>query len=79
MHSIVQQYSHSESTTWNISVPDEGSSSSFLSLLLHAFASLVVNRCFLESKITGVGVSPDSLFNAPLEGVGSALETDLAS
>ena len=52
--------------------------SSCFSLLLHPFASLAVNRCCLESKITSAGVCPDSLISAPSGVVGSAARMDLA-
>jgi len=66
MSSVVRLCSCSISTTRHIGVPDEGSLCSSFSLLLHPFASLAANRCCLESKITGAGVSPDSLISAPL-------------
>ena len=78
MPSVVLPCSCSVSTTRPIGVPDEGSSCSSFSLLLHALASLAANRCCLESKITGAGVSRDSLIKAPLGVVGSAPRTDLA-
>ena len=53
-------------------VPDDGSSCSYFSLLLHAVASLAANSFCQESKFTGAGVTPDSVINAPLGVVGSA-------
>ena len=66
-----------DATTRYTGKPDEWSSSRFFSLLLHAFGSPAVNHCCLESKITGAGVSPDSLIDAPLQVVGSAPRMDL--
>ena len=66
------------STTRHIGVPDAGSLCSPFGLLLHAFGSLTVNHCCLESKITGVGVRPDSVINAPIGVGGSAPRTHLA-
>jgi len=59
-------------------LPDEGSLWSSFCLLVHAFASLAAICCCLKFYITGAGVSPDSLINAPLGVVGSAPRTDLA-
>jgi len=78
MPSVVQPCMCSITPTRHICVLDEGSFCSSFSLLLHAFASLTVTHCCLESKITGAGVSPDSLINAPLGDVGSVPRTDLA-
>jgi len=65
-------------TTQHIILLDEGSSCSALGLLLHAVASLAANLCCLESMISGVGASPNSIINAPLGVVGSAPRMDLA-
>ena len=54
------------SATRCFGVLEEGSLCISLSLLLYAFASLAAHCCCLESNITGAGVSPDSLINAPL-------------
>jgi hypothetical protein len=78
MYSVVWLCSGSVSTTHNTSVPDEGSACSLFSSLLDALASLTVNCCCLEFKITGTGVRPVSLINARLGIVGSAPRTDLA-
>jgi hypothetical protein len=47
-------------------------------LLLHGFSSLAAKRCSLESKVTGFGVSPDSLINAHRGAVGSSPRMALA-
>jgi hypothetical protein len=65
-------------TTLQIGAPEEGFWCSSFSLLLHALASVAVNRCCLESKITGASVRPDSLTSAPRGVVGSAPRMDLA-
>ena len=65
MSLVVRLCSCSSSTTRHLSVPDEGSSGRSFSLLLHVFATLAANHCCLQSKITGVGVSPDSLIGVP--------------
>jgi len=78
MYSVVRPCSRSVSTTRHIGVPDGGSSCSAFSFQQDVFAGLAANGCGLESKITGAGVSPDSLINAPLGVVGSAPRTDLA-
>ena len=78
MPSVVQPCSCSCLTTLHISAPEEGFRCIFFSLLLHAFASLTANRSYLESKITGAGVSPDSLISAPHEVESSAPRMVLA-
>jgi len=62
----------------HIGAPEEGLWCICLSLLPHSFTSVAVNRCFLESTITGAGVSPDYLISAPCGVVGSAPRMDLA-
>jgi len=61
MPSVIRPCSCSFLTTLHIGAPEEGLLCSSFSLLLHAFSSLAANRCCLESKVTGAGVSPDSL------------------
>jgi len=75
---IVRPCSCSFLTTLHIGAPEEGLLCSSFSLPLHAFSSLAANRCCLESKVTGAGVSPDSLISAPRGVVGSAPRIDLA-
>jgi len=75
---VVRPCSCSSLITLHIDAPEEGLWSSSFSLQLHAFASLAVNRCCPESKITGAGVSPHSLSSAPCGVVGSAPRIDLA-
>jgi len=48
-----------------------------MGLLLHPCSDLAVNRCCLESNVTGTGVSPDSLIDAPAGVVGSMPWMDL--
>jgi len=62
----------------HIGAQEKGLWCSSCSLLLHASASLAVNRCCLASKITCAGVSPDSLISVPCGVVGSAPRMDLA-
>ena len=64
--------------TLHVSAPEEGLWCSSFSLPLHAFASLAANRCCLESRITGTGVSPHCLIRVPCGVVGSAPRIDLA-
>jgi len=59
-------------TALHTCVPEKGFWCSFLSLLLHAFGSAVAKCCSVDSKITGTGVSPESLSSAPHGVVGSA-------
>jgi len=47
-------------------------------LLLHAFSSLAADRCCLEPKVSGTGVSADSLISAPRRVMGSAPRMDVA-
>jgi len=75
--SVVRPCSCSSLITLHIDAPEEGLWSSSFSLLLHAFVSLAVNHCCLESKITGTGVSPNSRITAPCGVVGSAPKMDL--
>jgi len=78
MPSVVRPCSCSFLTALHIGAPEAGFWCSSFNLLLHAFASLAVNLCCLESKITGAGVSPASLISAPSGVVGSAARMDLA-
>jgi hypothetical protein len=78
MPSIVRPYSCSFLTTLHIGAPEEGLLCSSFSLLLHAFSIHAANCCCLESKVTGAGISPDSLIRAPRRVVGSASRMDLA-
>jgi len=78
MPSVVRPCACSFLTALHIGAPEEGFLCSSFSLLLHAFSILAVNCCFLESKITGGGVSPDSLISAPSGVVGSPPRMDLA-
>jgi hypothetical protein len=78
MPSVVRPCSCSFRTTLHIGAPEEGLLCSSFRLLLHAFSSLAANRCCLESKVTGSGVSPDSLITAPRGVMGRAPRTDLA-
>jgi len=75
---VVRPCSCSFLTALHIGAPEEGFLCSSFSLLLHAFSILAANRCCLESKITGAGISPDSLISAPRGVVGSAPRMDLA-
>ena len=65
-------------TALHTGAPEKGFWYSFLSLLLHMFASLAAKGCCLDSKIKGAGVSPESLINAPRGVVGSAPRIALA-
>jgi len=76
--SVVRPCSCCSLTTLHIGAPEEGFPSSSFSLLLHESASLAAIGCCLESKITGAGVSPDSLISTPRGVVGSAPRMDLA-
>jgi len=76
--SIVLPCSCSILTALHIGAPDEGLLCSSFSLLLHAFTCITANSCWLESKVTGAGVNPDSLISAPCMVVGSAPRNDLA-
>jgi len=78
MPSIVQPCSCSFLTTLHIGAPEDVLLFSSFSLLLHAFSSLAANRCCLDSKVTGAGVSPDYLIGAPRGVVCSATRIDLA-
>jgi len=75
---VVWPCSCSSLTTLHIGAPEEGFWCNSASLPLHASLSLAANRCCLESKTTGAGVSPDSLISAPRGVVGSAPRMDLA-
>jgi hypothetical protein len=44
--------------TMRLGGPDQGLQCNSVYLLLHVLASLAVNSCYLESQITGMGVSP---------------------
>jgi len=76
--SVVRPCSCSSLITLHIGAPEEGLWCSSFSLLLHAIAILAVNRCCLESKVTGTGVSTDSLISALCRVVGSMPRLDLA-
>jgi len=78
MPSVVRPCSCSSLTTLHIGAPEEGFRCNSFSLPLHESASLAANRCCLESKTTGAGVSPDSLITAPHGVVGSTPMMDLA-
>jgi len=78
MPSVVRPCSCSFFTALHTGAPEEAFWCSFLSLLLHVFASLASKRCCLDCKITGAGVSPESLINTPRAVVGSAPRIDLA-
>jgi len=78
MPSVVRPCSCSFFTALHTGNPGEGFWCSLLSLLLHVFASLGAKRCCLDSKITGAGISPESLISAPSGVVGSAPRIDLA-
>jgi len=55
---VVRPCSCSSLITLHMDAPEEGLWSSTFSLLLHAFASLAVDGCCLEAKITGAGCKP---------------------
>ena len=78
MPSVVRRCSCSFFTALHTGTPAEGFWCSFLSLSQHMFASLTAKHCCLDSKITGTGVSPESLINAPHGVVGSAPRIYLA-
>jgi len=78
MPPVVRPCSCSSLTTLHIGAPEEGFRCNSFSLPLHASASLAANRCCLESKTTGAGVTPDSLISAPHGVVGSEPRMDLA-
>jgi hypothetical protein len=75
---VVQPWSCSFLTALHICALEEGFLCHSFSLLLHAFSSLAGIRCCLESKITGAGVSPDSLISTPCRVVGSMPRMDQA-
>jgi len=74
----VQACSCAMLTTLHIGAAELGFRCGVFSLPLHAFSSLVANRCCLECKMTGAGVSPHTIFAAPHGVVGSAPRMDLA-
>jgi hypothetical protein len=74
---VVRPCSCSFLTTLHIGAPEEGLLCSSFSMLLHAISSLAANRCYLESRVTGAGVSPDSLISAPRGVEGRAPRMDL--
>jgi hypothetical protein len=78
MPSVFWPWSCLSLTTLHISAPEEQFWCNSCTLLLHVSASLPANRCCLESKITGPGVSPDYLIRAPCGDVGSAPGMGLA-
>jgi len=69
--------SSSSLITLHIGAPEARLWCSSSSLLLHAFASLGANRCCLESRITGAGISADYLISARCRVVGGAPRMDL--
>jgi hypothetical protein len=73
---VDRPYSCSSLTTWQIGAPEEELLCHSFSLLLPAFSSLAANRCCLESKVSGTGVSPDSVISAPHGIVGCAPRID---
>jgi hypothetical protein len=75
---VLQQYKSFSKTTLSTGAPEEGFLGNSFSLLMHASASLAANWCYLESKITGAGVSPDYLISAPHGVVGSGTRIELA-
>jgi len=77
MRSVVRPCGPSSSTTLHLSAPEEGFWCTSCSSLVYASASLAENCCCLQSKITGVGVSPESLICAPRRVVGRAPRMDL--
>ena len=77
--SVVRQFSCSFFRTLHTGVPEQGFWCSLLSLFLDTFTSLAAKRCCLDSKITTVGVSPESLIIAPRGVVGSTPKIDQAS
>jgi len=66
-------------TALHIGAPQEGFLCSCCRLLLHALSSVAANRCCLESKISGTGVSSDSLISAYRRVMGSVPRMKLAS
>ena len=56
MRSVVRPGSCYILITLQIGAPEEGLWRSSCNLKLHALTSLAVNCCYLESKITGLGV-----------------------
>ena len=78
MPSDVRLYSGSFSTTLNLGDLEDVFRHNSLNFLLHASASLAANRCSLGSKITGTGLSPDSLISASHGVVGREPRLDLA-
>jgi hypothetical protein len=78
MPSVVRPWPGSVLTTRHMGVPDKGSSWSSFRLMLYEYARLAANRCCLESRLTGMGVSPDFLIIAPHGVIRSAPKTDLA-
>jgi hypothetical protein len=77
MPSFVRPCLCSSLTTLHIGAPEEGFRFNSITLLLRVSASLAANRCCPESKITGNGLSPDSLMSAPHGFLGSAPRMDL--
>jgi len=65
-------------TTLHIGAPEAGLLCSSYSLVQPSFCSLTANRCCLECKHTGAGVSPNSLISAPRGVVGCAPRMDQA-
>jgi len=78
MPMVAQPCSCSFVTILHIGAPEEGLLCSPFSLLLHMLSSLAANGCGLECKVTGAGVSPNTLISAPPGVVGSMPRMDLA-
>jgi len=78
MPSVVRPCSCSALTTLHIGAPEEVFRCNSSSLQLHVSGSLAANRCCRESKISGTGVSHDSLISAPHGVVGNTPRMDLA-
>jgi len=78
MPSVVRPCSCSFFTALHTGVLEEWFWCSFLRLLLHVFASLAAIRCSLDTMITGVGVCPQCLINAPRGVVSRTPRIDLA-
>jgi hypothetical protein len=78
VRSIVRPCSCSSLNNLQISAQEEELWCTSFSLLLHVFDSLAVNPCCLESRMTGTGLSRDSLINAPWEVGGNTPWMDLS-
>jgi len=62
----------------HIGAPEEGFRCNSFHMVLHASTSLAANCCYLEYKIRGMGVHPDSVISAPRRAVGSTPKMDPA-